>query len=164
MKLTNSNGFSLTELIIVIVVVGILAIVATYAYQILLFKAVATEGKTLMGTIARAEKTYWVQYGHFYGYSGTEGEEQSSALSSEGDWSSRSYDAVLGIDARGNTYFNNFTFNSATTDGLVVTSKATKPYDLTLQLDIHEMNAQDGAKTTLQLFRWGHSTTAIDID
>ncbi|WP_413853973.1 type IV pilin protein [Candidatus Ruminimicrobium bovinum] len=165
---SNNKGFTLTELIITIVIVGILSIIATYVYRVLLFKAVATEGKALMGSIANAEKTYYVQYGHFYGCDLPEGdtEGRTAALGEGGAWGERSYDPILGVDARGNTYFKNFKFVSATNDGVYVESKTNKPYkDLGLVLQISGMSTSSEGNVTISLYKWDENNiTPIDIN
>jgi hypothetical protein len=131
----------------------------------LLFKAVASEGKTLMGAIANAEKTYWIQYGYFYGCTLPENsEDRTEALGENGEWGERSYDPILGVDARGNTYFKNFRFVSATNKGLYVDSKTDKPYkDLWLVLTIKDMTNTAESKPTISLYKWDESNTPIDI-
>ena len=54
----KSKGFTLVELIIVIVIVGILSIVTVPIYRGYTKKAIATEAKALLGSIATAEKVY----------------------------------------------------------------------------------------------------------
>ena len=60
----KSKGFTLVELIIVIVIVGILSIVAVPIYRGYTKKAIATEAKALLGSIATAEKVYYAEFGH----------------------------------------------------------------------------------------------------
>jgi hypothetical protein len=53
-----------------------------------------TEGKALVAAILEAERAYFAEYGCYYGNGNINNPLQ--------------YDEVLGIDARGNKYFNNF--------------------------------------------------------
>ena len=91
----NVKGFTLVELVIVIVIVGILSIVAVPVYRGYTRKAMATEGKTLLGTIQTAEKIYFTEYANFKTIAQT------------------NFDADLDIDARSNKYFTGFTVTSS---------------------------------------------------
>ncbi len=83
----NKKGFTLVELIIVIVIVGILSIVAVPVYKGYIKKAMATEGKALLGSVLTAEKVYFAEYNNYKDVEGTD------------------YDRVLDVDARSNKYF-----------------------------------------------------------
>ncbi len=87
----NRKGFTLVELIIVIVIVGILSIVAVPVYKGYTKKAMGTEAKTLLGSIATAEKVYFAEYSHF------------RAVEETG------FDKELDVDARSNKYFTAYT-------------------------------------------------------
>ena len=85
----KTKGFTLVELVIVIVIVGILSIVAVPIYRGYTRKAMATEGKTLLGTIQTAQKVYFAEYAEFFNDSG-------------------SLSTALDVDARPNKYFTVF--------------------------------------------------------
>ena len=87
----RAKGFTLVELVIVIVIVGILSIVAVPIYRGYTRKAMASEGKALLGTIQTAEKVYFAEYAIFKNVSTT------------------SIDTELDVDARSNKYFTSFT-------------------------------------------------------
>jgi prepilin-type N-terminal cleavage/methylation domain-containing protein len=89
----NTKGFTLVELIIVIVIVGILSIVAVPMYRGYTRKAMASEGKALLGGINSSQKVYYA-------------ENSSFASSTTG---SLGYDTLLDVDARANKYFGGFT-------------------------------------------------------
>lgn len=55
----NAKGFTLVELVIVIIVVTVLSIVAVPIYRTHLQKATITEGKTLLKTVDMAERLYY---------------------------------------------------------------------------------------------------------
>ena len=57
----KTKGFTLVELVIVIVIVGILSIVAVPIYRGYTRKAMATEGKALLGAIQTAQKIYFAE-------------------------------------------------------------------------------------------------------
>ena len=92
-KNKKHNGFTLVELVIVIVIVGILSIVSVNVYSGYVKNAIYTEGKTLVGAIAQAQKMYYLQNGGFYhcNLSGSD-----------------AFAEPLDIDARSNKYFTHF--------------------------------------------------------
>ncbi|MFA5287713.1 MAG: prepilin-type N-terminal cleavage/methylation domain-containing protein [Candidatus Omnitrophota bacterium] len=57
-KLSKNNGFTLVELLIVMVVVGILATIATARYTGVLEKGYSAEAYSVLGQIASAENVY----------------------------------------------------------------------------------------------------------
>ena len=147
----RKRGFSLTELIIAVVIIAILSIVGVNIYKALLMRAISTEGKTLMGLIARAEKTYWVEYGEFYGFQGTQGQEVAD------EFKEQAYSDVLGFDARTNTYFKKITFTKASATELKVESAIEAPYEgLTVVLSIEDMQPNKEVKYTLKLYDMAH--------
>ena len=87
----KTKGFTLVELVIVIVIVGILSIVAVPIYRGYTKKAMATEGKALLGAIQTAQKIYFAEYASFATQTAT------------------SFSSVLDVDARSNKYFTAFT-------------------------------------------------------
>ena len=96
----KAKGFTLVELVIVIVIVGILSVVAVPIYRGYTRKAMATEGKALLGTIQTSEKVYFAEYATFRGVTTT-----------------TSFDAELDVDARANKYFTTFTISAASATG-----------------------------------------------
>ena len=91
----RAKGFTLVELVIVIVIVGILSIVAVPIYRGYTRKAMASEGKALLGTIQTSEKVYYAENAKFLGTTIT------------------SFNETLDVDARSNKYFTTFTINAA---------------------------------------------------
>ena len=55
----SEKGFTLVELMIVVVIIGILASIAIPKFSSLIGKTKATEAKTILGTIVQAEKSYY---------------------------------------------------------------------------------------------------------
>ena len=84
----NEKGFTLVELIIVIVIVGILSIVAVPIYTGYVQKAKWAEGKALAASIITAQRVYYSENGRWY---------------ESGDWADE--DKVLSSDARENKFF-----------------------------------------------------------
>ncbi|MDR1695289.1 MAG: prepilin-type N-terminal cleavage/methylation domain-containing protein [Endomicrobium sp.] len=98
----KKDGFTVIELIIVIVIVGVLSILAVPVYRGYTQKAKYTEGDMLAGLILSAQKAYFAENKSWYSVSTV------------------SFDTVLNIDARGNKYFNRFSTNlSAKRSGAV---------------------------------------------
>ena len=92
----RAKGFTLVELVIVIVIVGILSIVAVPIYRGYTRKAMASEGKSLLGTIQTSQKVYFAEYAEYFkGISGA------------------SFSELLDVDARSNKYFTSFTVDAA---------------------------------------------------
>ena len=99
----RAKGFTLVELVIVIVIVGILSIVAVPIYRGYTRIAMASEGKALLGTIQTAQKVYFAEYAAFMAASG-------------------SINTILDVDARSNKYFTSFDIS---TEGSGDTAKYT---------------------------------------
>ncbi len=97
------RGFTLIELVVVMVIVGILSVIAVPLYRGYTRRAMAAEGRALVGSIATSEKVYLAEHGVY------------RAVGLTG------YDAVLDIDARMNTYFRTY---SVTISGAISTSNA----------------------------------------
>ncbi len=91
----KTKGFTLVELVIVIVIVGILSIVAVPIYRGYTRKAMATEGKALLGAIQTAQKIYFAETAFFA--------QQTTATS---------FSSSLDVDARSNKYFTAFTIRA----------------------------------------------------
>ena len=102
----RAKGFTLVELVIVIVIVGILSIVAVPLYRGYTRKSMATEGRALLGTIQTSEKVYFAENGRFFPASNT------------------AFNLELDVDARGNKYFTTFGVSAVTTFGTAATFTA----------------------------------------
>ena len=108
--LENKKGFTLVELVIVIVIVGILSIVAVPIYRGYTRKAMLTEGKSIIANIENSEKIYYAENSFFY------------------STQKKSFDKVLDVDVRSNKYFRSFEITAeeksfvATTSGTGIAS------------------------------------------
>ena len=103
----KTKGFTLVELVIVIVIVGILSIVAVPIYRGYTRKAMATEGKALLGAIQTAQKIYYAENAFFAPQTAT------------------SFSSLLDVDARSNKYFTSFSIPTADTAGFTASTTGT---------------------------------------
>ena len=83
------KGFTLVELVIVIVIVGILSVISVPIYRGYVDKAKFTEGNILVNAIAKAELAFHVKNDYFCNDYGGKGE-------------------YLDVDSRGNKYFKDW--------------------------------------------------------
>lgn len=65
MKKQNQQGFSLVELMIVLVIIGILAAVGVPIYTSNVQKAKMSEADAALGTIRTAMRVYYAENGHY---------------------------------------------------------------------------------------------------
>ena len=88
----TKKGFTLVELVIVIVIVGILSVISVPIYRGYVEKAKMTEGNVLLNAIAKAELAYYVK---------------NDCFVEDGSWygSSVGKGRYLDIDSGGNKYF-----------------------------------------------------------
>ena len=89
--MNNKYGFTITELIIALIIVAILALIAIPAYRGYVKRGIATEGKALLGEINAAQQIYYSRNGQYY--AGTAGQQ---------------YGSSFGVDARRNKYFTSY--------------------------------------------------------
>ncbi|MDD3922982.1 MAG: type IV pilin protein [Endomicrobiaceae bacterium] len=113
--MTKKLGFTLTELIIALVILVILALVAIPVYRGYVRKGIATEGKALLGEINAAQQIYYSRHGKYY--SGTSGQQIG---------------ASFGVDARRNKYFTTYHITTSGDTFNAITDSA-KGHHLTLK-------------------------------
>lgn len=86
-----NSGFTLVELVVVMVIVGILAALSILSYRRYILRSRIQEGVLVAGAVAQAQKYYFDDKGMFKTVSaGTDN------------------DADLGVDIRGNTLFTSY--------------------------------------------------------
>ncbi|MFH1416140.1 MAG: prepilin-type N-terminal cleavage/methylation domain-containing protein [Elusimicrobiota bacterium] len=83
-------GFTLIELVVVLVIIGILSIIAVPMYRGYVGRAMASEGRALLGAVAGSEKIYFAEYGVFLLVNLT------------------GHDPELDVDSTMNTYFRSY--------------------------------------------------------
>ncbi|MCB4792024.1 MAG: prepilin-type N-terminal cleavage/methylation domain-containing protein [Elusimicrobia bacterium] len=103
----KSKGFTLMELVIVMVIVGILATISVPLYTSYVKKAYAAEGHALCDSIAQAEKAYYNEKGTFV--TGNE----SGPL------------GTITIDTTPNIYFKSFSVVAGTTGNIATSFRIT---------------------------------------
>ncbi len=86
----KKSGFTLIELVVVLVIIGILSIVAVPMYRGYVSRAMAAEGRALLGSVAASEKIYYAEHGGYFVVGNT------------------GFDVTLDVDARMNTYFQTY--------------------------------------------------------
>ena len=91
----NKKGFSLIELIIAIIIIGILSIVSIPIYRGYIEKAVLSEGKAILVEMSAAQEIYRTKNNNKY-YTGTYGNN-----------------SALGVDLSRNKYFKTIASNSS---------------------------------------------------
>ena len=101
-KRLNRKGFTLIELMVVVIIVGILATVAVPIYRANIKKAAASEGAALLGTVLTSEKVYYA--------------ENNTYTDSNGD---------LNVDTTGNKYFTSYSLSGVSAAGWQATTTST---------------------------------------
>ena len=147
----TKKGFTLVELVIVIVIVGILSIVSVPIYRGYVEKAMMTEGKVLLSAIAKAELAYHVQKGYFLSVSGSQSSE-------------------LDIDASTNKYFRSFKTDSGSSayysNSMVLGAVVQKDmyYDENECVDIYVYGNNNNSSWTLHAKQWANGGLRGDND
>ena len=65
MNNNNKKAFTLVELIVVVIIIGIIASIAVPMMSGIIEKAIKTEAITALGTIRTAQREYYVEYGKY---------------------------------------------------------------------------------------------------
>jgi len=103
--LGNAKGFTLIELMVVIIIVGVLASISVPIYKQYVNKSRAAEGQALCGAVASAEKVYFAEHNAFLAVAGGGGVADP-----------------LNVVATQNTYFAAYDATLAPVGGFTVTA------------------------------------------
>ncbi|MCL2484828.1 MAG: prepilin-type N-terminal cleavage/methylation domain-containing protein [Endomicrobia bacterium] len=112
----KAKGFTLVELIIVLVIICVLTIIAVPMYKSNTRRAMATEGKALLALVNTAQKIHFAEHGSFLAVPET------------------SVNTDLDIDARGNKYFTSFSVTVNSTSFAAATTGTGKASRISLSL------------------------------
>lgn len=111
MKLRKAKGFTLIELVIVIVIVGILAAVSVPIYRGYTRKAMASEAMALAASVASAEKIYYAEHSAYAAVTNAQATAGGTA--------------AIPVDPRGNKYFTSYAVTTAAGPTFTVTTSGT---------------------------------------
>ena len=82
--LEEEQGWSLTELMVVLVIIGILVMLAIPIYRNITTKAKETEAKIMLGQLATLEKAYYLEHDTYSNDLATIGFEQNKLITNGG--------------------------------------------------------------------------------
>lgn len=82
----NKKGFTLVELIIVVIVIGILATIAIPQYMKAVERARVGKGKSMLGMILQAEKMYSAEHSGTYSALMSDLQNYVEVPNSDADW------------------------------------------------------------------------------
>lgn len=82
--LKREEGFSLPELLIVLVIIGILVMIAIPIYQNITTKAKTTEARLMLGQVESLQKAYYMEFDRYSDDLAAIGFEQNKLVSDEG--------------------------------------------------------------------------------
>jgi len=98
----GGKGFTLVELMVVVIIIAILVSLAIPLYRTNIKKAMATEGAALLGAVLTTEKLYYAQ---------------NVTYSDD--------NADLNVDAIGNKYFTSYTLSAVSATGFTAETTGT---------------------------------------
>jgi len=87
----NTNGFSLVELIVTIVIMGIVSLICVVSYRGYKDRAIEAEAEAMLGELYSAQQVHYIRNKEFFD-----------------DTSEKTSDSSLGVDFKKNKYFTSF--------------------------------------------------------
>ncbi|HTY44615.1 MAG TPA: prepilin-type N-terminal cleavage/methylation domain-containing protein [Patescibacteria group bacterium] len=115
----NKKGFTMVELLVVLIIVGILASVATPLYLTNAKRAKASEAVGALSLIRQAEREYYVKHNVYGAVTKGNMKNDSEAASNAG----------MGVDVGVSQYFSNDAYTA------VAATSSTKPWNTTNAVD-----------------------------
>ncbi len=100
----RAQGFTITELMITIVIIGVLAALAIPGFTSYIYKSRVTEATTFLGEIKQRQESYRDEFGRYCPVNGS-------------DWGTYNPTTIPGIDPVGWTSTTNWGLLGATPDG-----------------------------------------------
>ena len=122
MKKNGKKGFTLIELMVVVIIVGILAAAAVPIYRGQIKRAIAAEGEALLGSVRTAELVYYSEHGKYLDVD--EGGDE---------------DDPLGIDATKNRYFKSYSVKGNTAITTYDDEEGGHHYEIAMNIDTGEI-------------------------
>ncbi len=83
-SIKKEEGFTLPELLIVLVIIGILVMIAIPIYQNITTKAKTTEAKLMLGQVETLQKAYYMEYDYYASDLAAIGFEQNKLVTDGG--------------------------------------------------------------------------------
>jgi len=108
MKRRSKGGFTLIELMTVVIIVGILAVVAIPLYRGQVARARASEGAALLGSVLTGERVYYAEHDRYVNVA-----DADAGVT------------TLGVDPTGNKYFTDYSVTGADANGFTATTTGT---------------------------------------
>ena len=141
MRIKGKRGFTLVELMIVVIIVGILAASAVPIYRANIRRAYSAEGFATLGAIRSAQRLYKAEFGTYLeipaGTTDTDGVYAALGLDTSDNhfWRNQAFSVTVGAD--GNSFV-------ATADGSVATGAPGQPRIADITLTMNELGVTTG--------------------